>query len=195
MSRIPNAVKERYTRKDKIDGPCFFCGGHGAMDELTPSPKASIADLEGFRDEYTIVKSCRKCWGKIYTANIAYGGGQFNVPMGCMSLDQKVELIGVKVFRKVNTWAKFMIGFEKQFVVPSDTVRSGDLFIAQGHQLLEEEMVQLQGAFALKLLGLPDALVEVSLHNLLRNFLLDPEKEPIYRKLLDMESLDVASAD
>ncbi len=195
MSRIPNAVKDRYVRKDPDDNRCFFCGGHGAMDELTPSPKASTTDLESFTEDYTLVRSCRKCWSRIYTANIAYGGAQFGVPPGCMTLDQKTELIGVKAFRRIGTEAKFMIGFEKQFVVPVNTVRAGSIFITQGHQLLEEEMVQLQGAFALKLLGLPEALVELSLHNLLRNFLLDPEKEPIYRKLLDMESLDAASAD
>ncbi len=192
MARISSSVKAMYKREGLEEGPCFYCGGPGTMDDLTPNPKAHVADLEAFGDDFMKVRACKKCWAKIYTANIAYAGAQFNAPMGCMSLDQKTELIGVKVERKLQTRARFMLAFEREYVTPSDAVRADGIFITRGVSLFEAEISELQGAFAARLLGLPERHVERALQHVVGDGgILDPGKEDIYRMVLDLEKSDV----
>lgn len=187
MARIPNSVKAWYKRLDTEDSPCYYCGQPGIMDDLTPNPKASEADLQAFVGDKVQVRSCRKCWAKIYTANIAYMGHQFHVPMGCMTLEQKLELIGVKSCKDRDTGAKYMVGFDRTYVAPIDTVRADDFFVTRGHQLYSAELQELQGPLALRLLVMPDTHVEAALMSVLQSNRLDPSKEAIYREILELE--------
>lgn len=190
MARISNAEKSKYTRlgEDADDAPCYYCQAESVMDDLTPSPKASDFDKSMFSGTWTIARTCRSCWGKIYTANVANSGIRFSVPKGCMTVEQKQEALNVRANAKSNsTAAKYMLGFDKSLAVPSDTTKiENGPYIHSGHSFFEDEIKVLQGAFLLRLFQMEEELVVMAFEAAMASGYLDVAKEAIYKEMLEL---------
>lgn len=160
MARISIARKEKYERLGSED-ECHFCDSQASMDDLTPSTSASDWDTEQFASPWQIVRCCRRCWGRIYTANVANGAVAFGVPKGCMTLEMKKSLISGT---HKSTMSGIVLGFKGQWLVPNDTFQIGADFLVRGVKYHRHEIEALQATFALRLLGRPIEHVRKALH-------------------------------
>lgn len=184
MARISNVEKALYTRlSESDDAPCYYCGCPSSMDDLTPSPKAGVADRQMFREAWTVVRTCRKCWGRIYTANIANTGARFHVPKGCMTIAQKKALIG-----KVETSsATYTFNHDRTLVIPVDMAKvENGPFVYKGQSYHEEEVEMLQGALMCRMHGLDERIVRKQFSAAMASGDLEMDREPLYRELLGL---------
>lgn len=187
MARVPNVEKLKYTPigEEELEGedaPCFYCGQPSCMDDLTPHPKALEVFKSTFSEEWTRARTCRLCWGRIYTANIVNSGQKFQVQRGCMTIAQKKELLGISE----ESLAKrgFILNIDKTMVVPSVLVKvEGGPFLYNGKTIHEDELRALQGAMLLRMHDLDESLVEMSLEGAMASHL-DLDRLPLYREIL-----------
>lgn len=185
MSRISQAEKAKYTRLDPDSEVCFYCGASASMDDLSPSSGASEAHKTWFKDTWTIVRVCRGCWGRIYTANIADGGSKFSVSKGCMTIDQKRALVGGNRMAVSELSANFVYSEPYKLVVASGTLKMDDkTFIWNTATFYIEEMIALQGCMAVQLVGLPVDVVEATFVGAMASGYLEIEREAEYRSML-----------
>lgn len=185
MSRISNTEKAKYTRLDPESEVCFYCGTLASMDDLSPSSGASVASKQLFRDQWTIVRVCRGCWGRIYTVNIAEGGVKFSVAKGCMTTVQKRALISGNKASFDSLSANFVYSPVYGLIVASDTLKMDDKRFVWGTATFYiEEMIALQGSMAVQLVGLPVNIVEATFAGAMASGFLEIEREAEYRSML-----------
>lgn len=189
MARVSEAVKAKYTRVHRPDGNdalCFYCDQAGVIDDMTPSPQAKSIHLAAFRDTWTIVKTCRKCWGRIYSANSAGDQGKFGAYRGCMTMDQKRRLMGSDSFT-VMAQSPYVINHDLTRALPADIMKleSGD-YVMDGISFHENEIRHLQGPLSCRVNGLPENIVELTFSAAMSLGFLDTEREMRYRKILGL---------
>lgn len=189
MARVPNAEKSKYTpigerKPDGEDTPCFYCGHPSCMEDLTPHPKALDVFKSTFPEEWTRAQVCRKCWGRIYTANIVNHGRKFGAQPGCMTVAQKKQLLGVEEKDVVNS--QFTLTADKTMVLPVAMVKFDDgPYLYHGQKVYLEEIEALQGAFLLRLHGLSEHLVWKAFEGAMAAHL-DPSREDLFKTILGL---------
>lgn len=180
MSRISNVEKAKYTRIGNQDD-CHYCGLPAGLDDLTPSSNASEYGKALFTDQWTISRVCRKCWGKIYTANIAGGGLKYGVHAGCMTVNQKKTLIGGEPI----TSGLFIYSSAFGMIAPKDMMQISETqFVYNTKVFSDIEMIGLQGALAVKSMNLAIHIVEAAFSGAMASGLLEIEREAEYRSML-----------
>lgn len=184
--RVTNAVKAKYTRLKPESEACFYCGNHSSLDDLTPHPKASEADRELFREEFTITRVCKSCWSRIYTANVQNGGIKFNVALGCMTVEQKRLHIN-KVPVAMNQGA-FVKTHDGSYVVPAQALKMEDgSWLVGEHKIFDEEMRALQGVFVLKMHAMDEEFIEETFQGALAKGAIEISREGLFRNILQLE--------
>jgi hypothetical protein len=95
MGRMSLEIKNKYSRLERPDGrpTCYYCGEHATMDDTTPSHKIPPDVMAGFPGDWTIARTCPRCWSKINNANLVRGARDYGVPAGCMTVEQKTGLL------------------------------------------------------------------------------------------------------
>lgn len=183
MARTSHTMKARYTKLDEGSETCFYCPSPSSMEDLTPSPSAKDIDRESFTDQWVRVNCCRKCWGRIYTANIANAAQAFGVPKGLMTLEMKRGLIGGTT---QTSTSGIVLGFDQQFYVPTGAFRDGELFLVNGVKFDEGEIKILQGPMALKYYGRPIEHIRMALHAAYASGILDMDEQEKYETILGL---------
>lgn len=194
MARLSNADKEKYKALGGED-TCFFCARPAVMWDFTPSPKANPMFADMFEGEKVRVKCCDSCWRKIYTANIAKGGINYGVQRGMMTLEHKKHLLSPKgtVPDLVVEKPPYVIAQDPVMILPTDMLIMDDTkFLWHDKMIYRDEMICLQGAMALRMMGLPHSLMELNLLTGLSSGELDEARIPIYREVLGLEVSDAA---
>lgn len=187
MGRISSKMKESYEPlgPQNKGAPCYYCGSPASMDDLTPSPKASKANMDSFSEKWTIAKVCSRCWKRIYTANIANHGAKYLAAQGCMTVDQKRNLIN-PTGPESEMRNRFTI-VDDSLVLPADMFRVEDgPYVMGSVSFYEEEIKALQGALCLRLHRMSDELVSIAFHGAMASGHLDVEREEAYKSLLEL---------
>lgn len=192
--------KEKYLRlipegADPMDEelPCFYCDNQAAMDDYTPNAKAPAKYLEEYEGDWTVVRCCKKCWGAIYTANIANRAAKFGGHKGMMTLLDKASLIGKRLFTsKMQTVKRlnvdFAITLDPPIVIPVGTIFLDNAVQCGQHSLTMTEVSLLQGLLSICYLNLSDEIKEQELSLLMT--ILDPAKQDIYRDIIGLRVND-----
>lgn len=185
MARVSNAVKAKYDLLNEDPNVCYYCcSSEAIMDDLSPHPSATEFDKSAFPEKWTRARVCRPCWSRIYFMNIVNGGGP-GIRKGAMTVEQKRELIQ-KNSRPTQKGA-FVIGFGNTLIVPPGMLQIDEHRYGLGSETFyREEILELQGAMAIKTLGLPDSSVEVAIASGMASGNLDIERMDVYRKLLEL---------
>ena len=194
MSRISAATRNLYTPKIREGGnedQCYFCGEGASMEDFTPAPSASKIDLDRFHDPYIRVKACNRCWRRIYTVNIAEFGRRFNVPRGCMTIQQKEILLGSDNVKKAieEAASKYAFAFDPPFVAPMGLMEMGDnKFLWNTTTVYRDELESLQGPLSLQMIGANKRYVEISLLQGITSGDLSGDRIDIYRNIVGLPS-------
>jgi hypothetical protein len=101
MSRHDVRVRQQYTEIFDPNLPkngCFYCGKMATTEDYTPSPKG---DFESYEGEWVVTRCCNSCKTKIYYRNYVKAGEGYGVNIGCMSVADKLNLIGHSVKKKM----------------------------------------------------------------------------------------------
>lgn len=170
---------------DGRDPHCFYCNEPAVMNDLTPNPKASQQNLDEYQGEWTIVRTCRKCWGKIYSANIAKVSKKYGGDIGMMTLEMKADLLGGKLIQdRLTTARKGNASFVMVdgMIQPTGMVSFDDLYQWNRYTFTAVEMKLLQPAMALAYLHAPHEQVEMAMNFAMKD--LDTNKLPVYRQVL-----------
>lgn len=195
MPKLTKESRAKYrmlVRDGASDLECYYCGEAGGMEDLTPSPSAPPMWADAFPDEWTRTNTCNKCWRKIYTANVANAGARFNAQKGCMTVAQKAALIGGRNAKQSidDSINRFTIGFDPKIVAPVGLLQSGpDTFMYGATTLQREEVMLLQGALALRMIGAPQNLVEQSFALSMSSDDAVMEHIDLYRIMLELPEL------
>lgn len=195
MARITNGTRSFYkmlVRDEADESQCYYCGQPGGCEDFTPAPGATDFGRSTFTGEWTRTNTCLRCWKKIYTANIANAGGKFGVQKGCMSVLQKEALLGAPgVVRSIEqSVTKYHIGFDPKIVAPAGLLQSGSEAFMYGTTMLHrEEVMLLQGALALRMIGAPDYLVEGSFSQAMNSDNAVMDHIDLYRTMLGLPEL------
>lgn len=190
MARITNA--ERFAKYAPLgsveqDAPCYYCSEPSSMEDLTPHPKASEAFKSTFPEDWTRARVCRKCWSRIYNANIADCGRKFGVQRGCMTVAHKKQLLSVAEEKRIEIVdSQFTINADKTMILPVVMVKLEDgPYLYHGQTVYLEEIEALQGAFLLRLHGFSEHLVWKAFEGAMAAHL-DPSREDLFKTILGL---------
>lgn len=184
MARTSNTQKARYEKLDEGSNVCYFCGAPSSLEDLTPASSISDMERDMFPGKWVRVNACRKHWSQIYTANIVNAGAQFGTRKGMMTIEQKQGLIGGTV--KAPEGA-IVLGFDKQWLVPSGTLLMGQHFMVGGAKYDETEIRALQPALAMRYLDRPMDQVRMALHQAFAEGVLEVDEADRYESLLGLQ--------
>jgi hypothetical protein len=188
MGRISKVELQEYVQLGD-DANCYFCDKPAVMWDLTPNQAASPMLLASYEGAKVRVKCCDFCWRKIYTANVAKGGVGYGVPRGMMTLDQKQHLLGTKAAAESVAQVRhpYTISKDPKMVMPQNMLVMDDAkFLWNQHILYTDELMYLQGAMSIRMLGLPNSLVERALLSGLNAGELEETRISIYREMLEL---------
>jgi hypothetical protein len=192
MGRISKTEKLEYLIVGDEE-QCYFCGGPPVMWDLTPNNNAAQYLLDNYEGQKVRVKCCDNCWRRIYTANVAKGGVQYGVQRGMMTLEQKRNLLSTKVAADALTAQSkaLTICSDPKMVMPSSMLIMDDgKYLWDDTVVYLDEMMYLQGAMSIRMVGLPETIIEAAVLSGLNSGELDPTRIPIYRKMLGLAVTD-----
>ena len=194
MSRVSHAKQQLYSaviRSGQDESSCYFCGNPSSMQDYTPSASASDRDKELFLDPWTRTHTCNKCWRRIYTVNMAEAGARFNVHRGCMTLKQKEALLGGDEATKsvAGSVSRYSMAFDPPIIAPLGLNQlEENQFIWGSKTVYREELMTLQGGFALQMVGSSATAVEWFLISVMMSDDLNGDNIDLYREMLGLKS-------
>ena len=192
MSRISRQTRAKYPLKVRdgcTEEQCYFCNEEAVSEDFTPAVTASPLDVEHMLEPFVRVKTCNRCWKRIYTVNVAERGHRFNVKRGCMTLRQKEALFGHEDATKAvaESLNRYSISFDPPMIAPLGLNELEDnRFVWNTKTVYREELMTLQGGFALQMVKAPINTVEYFLLSVLMSDDLNGDNLDLYREMLGL---------